>query len=535
VNAGFSRGSAIGSAKMSNSRKAEKFLENYGGDYLDLLRKVREACEEVGKHAGPGVVDNIYGRRESVGGDKESDKFLEFKEPAKIATKARQKNKPFLELTDIVGLTVVMQYPDQVDDFIQQAIRLLAEEKIKVLERENHVAKNGYYATHVIVTRRYGVDWLHCEMQIKTILHDAWSAKMHDLTYKPMGMLDARLQALMASIAGTIDSLEFQSRLIRDMIKSGWNVEEKTRRIARKNIYEELLKYWNLTQNIIDLQVRIENAAGLLEKESINHPDVVALLEAVNEICKDRDTLRYGWMLAGRVASLQPSPEFTRFFIKHADAWLELAPQLLAMGKIHEKEISAVPLMFYVIGDLERAIDYTTDIFEGATFARLTAGRKARLDFNRATFMIEREYHFPTTDPPSRRQLKREILKMLSAPALVKLRRKGESEFRDTEGLLKIAFADNKDDARSGIEDCVAARSTASAAVRTLIDSYADLNMRLGWRRYFELELREGVQLDSTKSPPPNVTGGAVKKAVSPVLRKNRPGKNRARKNRPSG
>lgn len=480
---------------MSDFRKAEKFLDNYGPDYVRLLDQVRRACLEVRARMGPAFVDDIYGRKESVGGDDALDKYKEFKEPAKIAAKARQRNKKFLELTDIVGLTAVLQYPDQIENFIGKVAHLLAKQKIVVAEIERHVRKNGYFATHVIFSGRFGVVCLYCELQVKTILHDAWSAKMHDLTYKPMGMLDTRLAALMASIADTIDSLEDQSRLIRDMIKSGWNVEESTRRIARRNIFEELLKYWKVKQKwFAALRSRIESAASILEKESHNHPAVVDLMKRVNDVCENPHSLRYGWMLAGRIASFRPSPEYTRFFMTHADAWLDLAPTLLKGHKIHEKEISAVPLMFYVTGDLERAIDYSVEILDGPTFARLSRERRAKLNFNLATFMIEREYHAPTLHPGSHAQLKREVEAKLSGPSLKKMRSGMESEFRDTEGLLKIAFADTKEQARSGIEDCVAARSARSPASDAVIGAYADLNMRLGWRRYFELELREGSQ-----------------------------------------
>jgi len=133
-----------------------------------------------------------------------------------------------------VGLTLVVSYPDQIDDVIHVLEEELKHASIIIEERENHQRKNGYFATHLVCRGVQGVEILKCEIQLKTLLHDAWSAKMHDLTYKPVGMLDPRLAALMASIADTIDSVENQSQLIRGMIKASWNVEEKARRAARQ-------------------------------------------------------------------------------------------------------------------------------------------------------------------------------------------------------------------------------------------------------------------------------------------------------------
>ncbi len=427
-----------------------------------------------------------------MGGDSE------FKEPAKIAAKARQKSesvdfRSFLELTDIIGLTVVVQYPDQVDGVIAEVQRQLATKSIGVSDPERHVNKSGYYATHLICTSRYSVEPLHCELQLKTMLHDAWSAKMHDLTYKPMGMLDSRLAALMASIAGTIESLEHQSRLIRDMIQAGWNVEENTRQIARENVFKELSKIRILAPTaeidaLVELQDRIERSTTALEAKTIKDPEVMKLMDDVRTVCKSN--LRAGWMLAGRIASLRPTPEFTRFFMGYADAWLKAAPGLITESDFDEREISAVPLMFYVIGDLDRAIDYSVDILEDPAFASLSDSRKARINFNRATFMIEREYHLPTMDKRAQDRLKREIEEILARPSVVALNKANISEMRDTEGMLKITFAATKEEARLGIEDCVATRPLATKE-HALTDAYADLNLRLGWRRYFELEIRE--------------------------------------------
>ena len=142
-----------------------------------------------------------------------------------------------------MGLTVVVKYPDKIPVVIDAIRNGLKSKKIKVGRDEVHVDKDGYFATHVVCSGLFTGENLNCEIQLKSLLHDAWSAKMHDLTYKPTGVLDPKLNALMASVARTIESLEEQSILIRDMIKANWNVEEKTRRAARHELFASMLAY----------------------------------------------------------------------------------------------------------------------------------------------------------------------------------------------------------------------------------------------------------------------------------------------------
>jgi len=300
------------------------------------------------------------------------------------------------------------------------------------------------------------------------MLHDAWSAKMHDLTYKPIGMLDPRLTALMTSIADAIESVEQQSRLIRDMITAGWNVESATRRAIRQAVFEVMLNY-RAEVNDPELQAvheKIEASSDVIASKALDHPLLVELVDATGRCCRDPAKLRHGWLMAGRIASLRPSGDLTRFFARHADAWLTAAPQLLAAAAISEREISAVPLMFYVIGDLDRAIDYATEIVNGRV-PGVSEDRKARIDFNRVTFLAEREYHFPTSDQVGRERLRADIEAVLKSERVRALENIA-ADLRDTEGFVKITFAQTKDDVRLGIESRpVASRARKTKRLRT--------------------------------------------------------------------
>jgi hypothetical protein len=149
-----------------------------------------------------------------------------------------------------------------------------------------------------------------------------------------------------------------------------------------------------------------------------------------------------------------------------------------------------LPSMLYVIGDLDRAIDYAFDILNGRLASQLSNERRARIRFNRAAFLVEREYHSPTRHRETRESSKREIESVLGATAALALADM-ESAILDTKGLSKITFAMTKDDVRLGIEECTAARSNSPPDEKGISEAYVELNLRLGWRRYFELEAAE--------------------------------------------
>jgi len=486
---------------MSGYSKADEFLKRYSDDYRRLNRLALDACEGVRERLGFDKIIEVYGRPDNAaaGGP--------FKSPEKIASKVRKWGKSpttahFLEINDIVGITMVIAYPDYVEEAVQATKRALRSRKAKFKDEVKHEAFNGYYATHLNYTFTINGEALHFEVQFKTLLHNAWSRKMHDLTYKPARAFDPRLSALMGSVADTIESLENQSRLIREMITANWNVEEETRRAARQQVFEGMLKYseevWAgapRPPKVLALRDMIEEAKPWLASEPADSKRLQQLIKNLDQCCQGGpDARRFAWILVGVVASQRPNGDLTRLFRKHADDWLAEAGALFKAGQIKSVEVRAVPLVFYVIGDLDGAIEYCQQIEGDAAYAKMDPPDRLSLEFNRITFMIEREYHTPTQLKSERTAIEAEITAFFAKPALGDHPGKTfASDLMDTEGLAMITFATTSREARDGIEKCLRA-AQISEDDAAITDAYADLHMRLGWRRYFELELLETMK-----------------------------------------
>lgn len=78
-----------------------------------------------------------------------------------------------------------------------------------------------------------------CELQIKTLLHDAWGAKTHDLTYKPAGRIGAELLESFELLGTQLANLEIQSDTLRASIVKTASVRETKRRKLQVAILRE--------------------------------------------------------------------------------------------------------------------------------------------------------------------------------------------------------------------------------------------------------------------------------------------------------
>jgi ppGpp synthetase/RelA/SpoT-type nucleotidyltranferase len=470
---------------MSDRYHVDDFKNGYGGDYKKLLDEVIAECLSLKSGKFRKQISDVYQRP----GDG-------FKTSKKIAAKLRQRGKPVsvkacLELNDIVGLTVVIQYTDQVDAVLK-ALKLALKKNrgISMSKPERHDNKAGYYATHVICERMAGSDKLKCEIQVKTVLHDAWASKMHDLTYKPAGVLDPRLSQLMASIAVTLENLEHQSVTIRDLIEASWDVEADARQAARVQFFDNMLEYrkqlWrdSLDSEMSALYVALEEKTDYFAKAKDGDSKLQKLMTAIEKCCADPARIRQAWIISGRIAMIRNTPEVIRSFSKNADQWLLQAST--ALSEINAKEISAVPLMFYVLGDIDLAVEYSGSIKSSSWFSELPEAVRLQIEFNEATFLTEREYHSPTKEK-HRRALRGQIEDVLKRQWAVATPDE-RSSIADTMGLVKITFGETKDEVKAGIEECISASQAAADEEKSVSAAYVDLNMRLGWRRYFELE-----------------------------------------------
>lgn len=236
-------------------------------------------------------VYKMYTRGDSQQGD-------ELKSARKIRLKFNEHNQSkglteasLFDVPDIVGLTIVVSYPSDISQIaavIDGAIErkeLKAEQLGKsdpaatiVTKYGRAIESKGYFACHYNL-RMPGVGSARpiIEVQIKTLLHDAWGAKTHDLTYKPTGRIGSELLTGFNLLGSNLANLDQQSDAMRQSIARTAAVRERKRR----NI-----QTWVLLNNSRDNVAQVTDAE--LRDELISFH---AKISAMTDDTADEDVL----------------------------------------------------------------------------------------------------------------------------------------------------------------------------------------------------------------------------------------------------
>lgn len=142
----------------------------------------------------------------------------------KLVRLSRLQGDELIEITDLLGIRIVCPFLEDLDS----AEKLLAEH-FTILEMEHKADQHsfrefGYDSLHLLIRTPLPHDRLHlphssdvCEIQLRTILQEAWAEVEHELVYKsdidlPNHSIRRKLASLNASL--TLSDLIFQE--IRD-------------------------------------------------------------------------------------------------------------------------------------------------------------------------------------------------------------------------------------------------------------------------------------------------------------------------------
>lgn len=132
-------------------------------------------------------------------------------------------DNPFDEITDFAGVRIVYLYQtdlEKIEEIIKKEFVIV--EKIDKLNDKGS-DKFGYGAIHYIVkigenslgARYDDLKNLTCEIQVKTVLQDAWSIIDHHLVYKRESEIPKSLRRKLNSLAGLFDTADNQFDLIK--------------------------------------------------------------------------------------------------------------------------------------------------------------------------------------------------------------------------------------------------------------------------------------------------------------------------------
>jgi ppGpp synthetase/RelA/SpoT-type nucleotidyltranferase len=463
---------------VSIQRDVERFFANTANvaAYHTLLNDMLAFCEGLKRRLGPTVVRTIYSRKDKQDG--EALKAFPKIAKALAAKRASDPSAPVSVVEDIIGLTVVTYYPDQIETLVQE---VQAHEGLSVtVEKDKPVTQNGYHAHHIVVQSNDPVHAdLRCEVQVKTMMHDSWAAKMHDLNYKPQGYTDKRLSTIMGVFGDALQSIEKQSELLRNLIHERWNAEVGRRRGARRALFSQLPvirsrkafsgeanRIYQVMHDTSRLNVTTEPKWRELAASIVGH---------------GRKFAREGAWLALCLAAVADRPEHLAVVIQRVNRVLADANNLLKTGEVDGQEIWCLPLALSACGALDGAIEASDYIL---THVTLPAEDRTMVQFNLANFLVEEAIFDPLLPGAAERRARIEALMTDCAH----IEAGDPSAFCDLRGMLEVALSSDVAVVRKALDQIQLGLTTAAPEDHEIAHIYFELHSRLAWRRLLELE-----------------------------------------------
>ena len=185
-------------------------------EYLKRRPYYERLCMEVAFVLETELKENCIEYASIISRAKELNSFLEKLE-------RKEYSDPFSQVTDMAGVRVVCLYPsdlETIEEIITREFTMLEKIDKRNLEAIDRI---GYTALHYTVklnedfsgARYDSLKNLVCEIQIRTILQDAWAIIDHHLMYKKRSSVPEELRRRINSLAQILESADWKFEKIR--------------------------------------------------------------------------------------------------------------------------------------------------------------------------------------------------------------------------------------------------------------------------------------------------------------------------------
>lgn len=184
--------------------------------FLDQKNDYEQLCGEIGYILKKKLIKEKIEFSSVLNRAKTLKSFIE-----KIQRKTY--DNPFTDITDFAGVRVVFLYQNdliKIESIIKKEFNII--EKVDKLN-DKGIDKFGYGAIHYIVkignnstgARYDDLKDLVCEIQVRTVLQDAWAIIDHHLVYKNESEIPTSLQRKLNSLAGLFETADNQFDVLR--------------------------------------------------------------------------------------------------------------------------------------------------------------------------------------------------------------------------------------------------------------------------------------------------------------------------------
>jgi ppGpp synthetase/RelA/SpoT-type nucleotidyltranferase len=396
------------------------------------------------------------------------------------------------DVHDIIGLSVLCPYPSDTDIVKQYLVKhkfdhfSIARRDVRFLDPKDN---KGYRAYHVVCNGRGRFAGLRGEIQIKTLINESWGMKTHDLTYKPPGDIDRRLNMNMEKLTSILQLLDEQSEIVKDLIVQAWSMDKNRREVAQQQLLMHLGSLKDKKIRAITSYWKVHQAdfstSELLSKSHRKIDDMIT--EYLEESGSNADICR----VACLYATSRPNRDKNDWALGIIDNWI---------NSIEKDGDRFKALMFRSIANMALG-EYEESIAHGREVLQLAKASKdpqllTQAITNLAYFLAEGYYHRIFDESLGGGKIDRAYSEDRRMEALKLIKTVdptdplGKIAVLDTKGAVLIACGRSEGDVRRGMTLCnqaaALARGTVYAA-RTL--AFHALHERRAFRRLLEPDL----------------------------------------------
>src|SRR5208337_1398240 len=461
--------------------ETQQFLNEYQLRYLQLLNLVKRYLEDLfaADSAGMETVYRIYSRKDCPGQISEiknvqslSDKLIRLKKENPPAW-----NRKALQVHDIVGCRVVVYYRHQMEIVVDK-IRNTTKSRQLRIEDDEYSNRYGYHAHHLVVSSQLEhLRDLLCEIQVKTVLHDAWGAKTHSFTYKPRGEVTPFDIRMMQSFGDSVEALEVQSELLRlrrieerETAKLGQRarVAGAARKAMLAGLARKQFDSPALTESYKSVHDRITNFEQLLASCRIDDSTLTLIVNDIADIKHEPNGLEPAFTLMLLLASMRENSDLNYITIQYLEEWIALT------GKQGVEAAFWRSSVLYTIGERDAAITTIREYLSssGAEF-------DWNLKFNLLNYLIESAIQ-TAIGPSTVREECDKLIAELDLSAMTDENTR-YSAVQDTLGAYLIAFGQYEDEIETGIAMCRNAYGKDSEDKAGI--AFGKLHERMGWSK----------------------------------------------------
>ena len=453
------------------------FIAENNHKYIKLLQDVMFFLGRLKNELSTNEIVRFYSRLDS------NKNPSEFKNIDKIADKLKlwfAKNNDIvsiLDLHDVIATSVVVYYESDIPILINNIKKYCNMHSLDIEKYESGniiriLTSYGYHARHIIFKSTNPIlKHFRCELQIKTVLHDAWQIKTHDLIYKPQGELDEKHKYIMESFGDSIQAIEIQSQTIKNIITQDWQHNEDLRYLARSFIHHWVIdkKRWFKDNNTKHNYGLIFNKIYSNRSDIRNcNPTDEIILEITNEISELRkkdEGYVAAWPLMVYMASIRELNDLNHIAKAYLNEWLSL-------NSNENLRTFYSSFVNYVVNERGQAIEeimlYLSNIEKNTKISKI-------LKYNLLYYLIEEASCFPKKT----NQLKKicdGIMEEFNADGWINI---DKANIKDTIAYYSIVFGENLEKIEEGIRLCQRARTKNAVRMHFL-----RVHEIIGWRRY---------------------------------------------------